>query len=135
ASPRETMLAHGVDATVPKIACASKQRALPGQVAAFLSSAEDFGRTNPMVVGAVPFSDSLPAHLVMPSEVVRARPLSVATPGGKGRDVPGELAGTPVPSPAEFEREVRRVSRRMGRDGIGGVVLARLLEMHERDGF
>ena len=133
ASPTGTLLAHDVDATVPKTACASRQEVLPGRVADFLRSAQDFGRTNPMVVGAVPFSDSLPAHLVLPSEVVHTRAMPMTAPGAGRAQRSREYDITPVPSPAEYEREVRRVLRRIDRGFAEKVVLARFLELRGRE--
>ncbi|WP_243787865.1 isochorismate synthase DhbC [Saccharopolyspora gloriosae] len=127
ASPRGSLLADGVDAVVPKTTCAGGRGGLPEQVAEFLRHAEEFGRVNPLVVGAVPFGENLPAHLVLPSEVRRAAPLTapVAAP-----DTPRlDYRLKQVPAPAEYERAVERVLKRLRDDEMSKVVLARSLEL------
>ncbi|GAB3289839.1 isochorismate synthase DhbC [Parasphingorhabdus pacifica] len=127
ASPRSAMLARGVEGTVPKVECATR-RGLAERVDEFLAGAADFGRSSPMVVGAVPFADDLPAHLVLPGEVVRESPLAagrVPTPT-PARAPDGALRQ--VPSPDEYQRGVRRALRRMDEDELNKVVLARMLE-------
>ncbi|MCX2733111.1 isochorismate synthase DhbC [Saccharopolyspora sp. NFXS83] len=131
ASPRGSMLARGVDAVVPKTTCSGGRGRLPEQVAEFLRHAEDFGRVNPLVVGAVPFGENLPAHLVLPSEVRRAAPLTAPqTPP----DMPRlDYRLKQVPAPAEYERAVERVLKRLRDDEMSKVVLARSLELTTPD--
>ncbi|MFR9728256.1 isochorismate synthase DhbC [Saccharopolyspora sp. MS10] len=126
ASPRGSMLARGVDAQVPKTT-AGGRAALPRQVAEFLRGAEEFGRVDPVVVGAVPFAENLPAHLVLPSSVHRAGPLTERV----GAPSPPELEYQlrQVPAPAEYERAVERVLKRLRDGGLTKVVLARSLEL------
>ncbi|GAA4840573.1 isochorismate synthase DhbC [Saccharopolyspora rosea] len=126
-SPRRgALLARGVDATVPKTRCARSD--LPRRVDDFLAAATEFGRRNPVVVGAVPFGEDLPAHLVLPSEVVRAAPLGAVVPRPPRPNAP-ECSVRPVPSPAEHERAVERVLRRIADGRLDKVVLARSLEL------
>ncbi|GAA0536621.1 isochorismate synthase DhbC [Saccharopolyspora subtropica] len=124
--PHGVLLGCGVAATVPKTQCA--RTGLPGRVADFLRSAEEFGRRNPVVVGAVPFDENLPAHLVMPEEVVRSAPLNVVVSRAPQTSVP-DCGVRPVPAPAEYERGVSRVLRRLDDGELGKVVLARSLEV------
>ncbi|GAA4882791.1 MULTISPECIES: isochorismate synthase DhbC [Saccharopolyspora] len=125
-SSRGMMLARGVDATVPKTSCARAD--LPGRVREFLAGAAEFGRHNPVVVGAVPFGPNLPAHLVLPSEVVRADPPAVAVPRSARGEAP-RCSVRQVPSAAEYERGVERVLRRFDDGDLSKVVLARTLEL------
>jgi isochorismate synthase len=125
-APHGVLLARGVAATVPKIQCARED--LPRRVSDFLTSATKFGRRNPVVVGAVPFGESLPAHLVLPEEVVRAAPLNVVVPQVPRSGAPG-CALRQVPAPGEYERGVSRVLRRMADGELSKVVLARSLEL------
>ncbi|SDY67477.1 isochorismate synthase [Saccharopolyspora shandongensis] len=125
-APHGVLLARGVSAIVPKTQCAREE--LPRRVADFLNSATEFGRRNPMVVGAVPFGESLPAHLVLPDEVVRAAPLNVVVPQPPRSDAP-DCSVRPVPAPAEYERGVSRVLRRLADGELSKVVLARSLEL------
>ncbi|MBB5157888.1 isochorismate synthase DhbC [Saccharopolyspora phatthalungensis] len=125
-APHSVLLARGVAATVPKTHCAREE--LPRRVSDFLYSATEFGRRNPIVVGAVPFGGSLPAHLVMPEEVVRAAPLNVVVPQAPRSRAP-DCAVRSVPTPAEYERSVSRVLRRMADGELSKVVLARSLEL------
>ena len=131
ASPRGSMLARGVDATVPKTSCVAGRDGLPGRVADFLHSAREFGRQDPMVGGAVPFDRALPAHLVLPAEVRRA---------GRLGDVPEVEAGPAqdyrlrqLPAPQEYERAVERVLKRLRSGELNKVVLARALELSTSD--
>ncbi|MCI2417548.1 isochorismate synthase DhbC [Saccharopolyspora sp. K220] len=125
-APNGVLLARGVAATVPKVQCAREE--LPRRVADFLASATEFGRRNPLVVGAVPFGESLPAHLVLPEEVVRATPLNVVVPQAPRRAT-RDCHVRPVPAPAEYERSVSRVLRRVTDGELSKVVLARSLEL------
>ncbi|GAA4615647.1 isochorismate synthase DhbC [Saccharopolyspora hordei] len=125
-TPRGVLLARGVAATVPKTQCARED--LPRRVADFFASAEEFGHRNPMVVGAVPFGDSLPAHLVLPEDVLRAEPLNVVVPR-TARSGALDCEVRPVPAPQEYERGVSRVLRRLEDGELSKVVLARSLEL------
>ncbi|MBA8824423.1 isochorismate synthase [Saccharopolyspora lacisalsi] len=127
-SPRGTMLARGAEATVPRTGTRAD---LPARVAEFLRDAEGFGRGNPMVVGAVPFADSLPAHLVLPDEVIHASPLDVLAPATESEEV--DCAVRAVPPPEEYERGVERVLRRIGDGELDKAVLARSLELSTPD--
>ncbi|MGW3468350.1 isochorismate synthase DhbC [Saccharopolyspora sp. NPDC000995] len=125
-SPHGVLLTCGVSATVSKTLCAREE--LPRRVEDFLNRATEFGRRNPLVVGAVPFGETLPAHLVLPEEVVRAAPLNVVVPQAP-RSGTLDCAARPVPAPAEYERGVSRVLRRMADGELSKVVLARSLEL------
>lgn len=131
ASPRGTMLARGVDATVPKSACSHRGTGLAMRVGEFLRGAEEFGRRNPLVVGAVPFDENLPAHLVLPSEVLRASPLPLTVPLSAPSVPIGDYAIRSVPEPAEYERGIRRALRRLDCGELDKVVLARSLELSQ----
>ncbi|MGP4017122.1 isochorismate synthase DhbC [Saccharopolyspora sp. 5N708] len=125
-APRGVLLARGVAATVPKTQCAREE--LPRRVADFLGSATEFGRRNPLVVGAVPFGENLPAHLVLPEEVVRATPLNVVVPRPPRGATPNYHVRA-VPAAAEYELGVGRVLRRLADGELSKVVLARSLEL------
>ncbi|MER6992608.1 isochorismate synthase DhbC [Saccharopolyspora hirsuta] len=125
-TPRGVLLARGVAATVPKTQCAREN--LPQRVSEFFNSAAEFGHRNPMVVGAVPFGNDLPAHLVLPEDVLRAEPLNVVVPQSPRSGAP-DCEVHPVPAPAEYERGVRRVLRRLEDGELSKVVLARSLEL------
>ncbi|GAA2792134.1 isochorismate synthase DhbC [Saccharopolyspora taberi] len=126
AGPKATMLGIGVEATVPKTGC--DRAGLAERVGGFLRSAKEFGRRNPVLVGAVPFAENLPAHLVMPTELVRVGALNVVVPG---LVEPGGTAFRmrQVPEPAEYARGVGRVLRRMRAGELSKVVLARSLHL------
>ena len=124
--PRGVLLTRGVAATMPKTQCAREQ--LPRRMREFLDGALEFGRRNPMVVGAVPFDDDLPAHLILPEEVVRAEPLNVLVPQAcAAADQRFEIR--PVPEPEEYELGVERLLRRMDDGELSNAVLARSLEL------
>ncbi|MER2091282.1 MAG: isochorismate synthase DhbC [Saccharopolyspora rectivirgula] len=125
-SPRGAVLARGVEAVVPKVRCG--KAGLPQKVAEFLAGARGFNRPDPMVVGAVPFGENLPAHLVLPSEVVRAEPLRTTGESVRSVNAP-ECAVQPVPLPEEYERGVQRVLRRIADGEMSKIVLARSLQL------
>jgi isochorismate synthase len=125
-SPRGVLLTRGVAATMSKTQCARSD--LPARMQEFLDGAVEFGRRNPMVVGAVPFGGTLPAHLVLPEEVVRAEPLNVLVPQQKPVSAPA-CSVRPVPEPEEYERGVARALRRMEHGDLTKAVLARSLEL------
>ncbi|GAB3691934.1 isochorismate synthase DhbC [Saccharopolyspora tripterygii] len=125
-SPRGVLLTRGVAATMSKTQCARSD--LPARMQEFLDGAMEFGRRNPMVVGAVPFGGTLPAHLVLPEEVVRAEPLNVLVPQQKPVSAP-TCAVRQVPEPDEYERGVARALRRMEHGDLTKAVLARSLEL------
>jgi isochorismate synthase len=127
ASPRGTLLARGVDATVPKTVCSLRRTSLAEWVGEFFDNARRFGRRSPIVVGAVPFDESLPAHLVLPGELVRSGPL-IAKPGGAA-EARREFTVRQTPGPREYERGVSRALRRLDRGDLQKVVLARSLEL------
>lgn len=126
ASPNEVMLGRGVDATVPKPTCVRAE--LPKRVSDFLAGAREFGRSNPMVVGAIPFGENLPAHLVLPSEVLRSTPLNVVVPQ-PARPSVADCVLREVPAKEEYERGVERVLARMREGKLSKAVLARSLEL------
>lgn len=130
ASQEGVLLGRGVDATVPKLTCARAD--LPGRVREFLTSAREFGRANSMVMGAIPFGENLPAHLVMPTELVRSPPLNVVVPQEALTAVSG-CTPREVPSGAEYERGVQRVLSRMRHGELSKAVLARSLELDTRE--
>lgn len=127
-SAQGTMLARDVEATVPKI---TRRAALAGQVAEFLRNAQRFGRANPLVVGAVPFSEDLPAHLVLPGDLVRTEPSS-RIPAPAGSEPPPEYVLRHLPAPAEYGRNVTRMLRRVDRGDVDRVALARSIECAAR---
>ncbi|TDC88318.1 isochorismate synthase DhbC [Saccharopolyspora aridisoli] len=125
-SPRGVLLTRGVGATMSKTQCARSD--LPARMQEFLDGAVEFGRRNPMVVGAVPFGGTLPAHLVMPEEVVRAEPLNALVSQRKPVST-AACSVRPVPEPEEYERGVARALRRMEGGDLTKAVLARSLEL------
>lgn len=132
AAPAGTLLAHGVEATVPKMGCANGSWPVVDRVAEFFDNANAFGRRDPVVVGAVPFDDSLPAHLVLPSEVVRAGSHETAAGGGPGAGADARRergAARVAPGPDEYVRGVRRALTRVGRGELDSVLLGRCLEL------
>lgn len=129
-APTGTLLAHGVEATVPKMGCANGSWPVAERVAEFFDNARAFGRRDPVVVGAVPFDEDLPAHLVLPSEVVRAGSCGTASGGGPGVDAGFDCGDARVtPGPDEYVRGVRRALTRVGRAELDSVLLGRCLEL------
>lgn len=124
-SPRGTLLADGVHATVPGGAGGAADAA-----AAALAEATAAGRPDPLVVGAVGFAADAPHSLVVPTLVRRAaagdrpgRPVRVPEPPGG----PWEVAHRPTPE--VYADGVRRALDLIAGDRLEKVVLARALDL------
>ncbi|WP_165495170.1 isochorismate synthase [Actinomadura roseirufa] len=109
---RADIAAMGVPAALPAAVAGALDAAPPGSV----------------VVGALPFRWDLPPRLHVPAKAQWAVPLR--PPRRVAAALASEAVVRAVPEPEEYERAVREALTRLARrDGLGKVVLARVLEV------
>ncbi|MBU8787673.1 MULTISPECIES: isochorismate synthase DhbC [Bacillus] len=127
-SPERTILAKGVFAEVPEEG-GHRLEHLAQQAASILKDAEQSGRQNPIIVGAVPFDETKPAQLTVPNEVWCAGPLTLEQdaqihPGpGPAYDI------EPIPQPGEYMRGVEKGLARIAEGDVSKIVLSRSLRL------
>ncbi|MER7848685.1 isochorismate synthase [Kitasatospora sp. NPDC096077] len=88
--------------------------------------------SDPVLVGAIPFSPDRPAELFVPERVHRAAPVaaSLRTVPVPDASTAGAWTRRPVPAPADYRAAVAEAVRLMGEDPtLAKVVLARTLEL------
>ncbi|MFF1546442.1 isochorismate synthase DhbC [Streptomyces sp. NPDC058291] len=126
ASPTRTLLAYGTRCQV-----AHDERPLSDRVQEALTAARLAGEPAPVAIGAIPFDDSAPAALVVPTVLHRAPALAadplIAFPAPR----PEPLAWTvrPVPEPERYGAAVAAAVQRMRAAEFDKVVLARALDL------
>lgn len=126
ASPEETLVARGVARTLR-----GERHTLAREVASLMAEREDDGDA-PILVGALPFDSTRPAHLFVPRTIVLTRGASTWTTG-PARPAParGSVRVAPRPSRSQYERAVSEALARMtngsSRSALQKVVLARSL--------
>ncbi|SDI08083.1 isochorismate synthase [Sinosporangium album] len=122
ASPQHTLLGLGTAAKVPSSTTLADLR---GAVAATLAD------TGGPIVGAIPFDDPASAHLLVPASTRWADPF---VPAEHPRaPSPATWRITPVPSPADHVRAVRRALDLLASHALDKVVLARSLELRSAE--
>ena len=129
ASPRRALLAKGVRARVASPGGPGQLRLLPDRVRALLARERRRpGEAAPLVVGAIPFDENLPAHLLVPQTVRWAAPFC---PAPDRRRLPSLSSFTTreVPEASVYLRAVEQAVARLRRGELEKVVLARSLEL------
>ncbi|WKB55526.1 isochorismate synthase [Eleftheria terrae] len=130
-SPRQSVLAHGVRATVPPCDI----DALPHRVQALLQAAQAEGVVRPLMLGAVPYHGDRPAHLFMPHSCLVG---AGAVPAAAHPSAPGPqgAAALPViaqqPPAASYLANVNRALEAMAQGGLQKVVLSRSMSVRTR---
>ncbi|MFC0708543.1 isochorismate synthase [Azorhizophilus paspali] len=125
ASPGQTLLAHGVAATLPLVMSGSPA-ALAGHAAAFLRKASEAGHAG-WLIGAIPFLPGAAAHLFIPEHVELAGGGRAALIGGP-RPV-RTVAARSEPAEAVYEQNVSRALKRIADGKLRKVVLSRSLHI------
>lgn len=120
-SPRHTLLAQGVLATVPSCNARGSEALLTRVDATLEEAAERHPR--PMVVGAIPFHDDTPARLTVP-ETVRWAPYAAETAQPEPSPV-SFSAAEQIPSPEEYMKAVSTALERLDSGRLEKIVLAR----------
>lgn len=137
ASPHGSLLAGPPVQTIPDRV--DPDRAAPerpgGERRELLARATALAGRSSVIVGAVPFDRSAPAHLMVPRGVRRAEPLRAADASAALADPPrtdGEYEVQAVPSPQDHAQGVARALDRLRAGGLTKVVLARSLRLRAR---
>ena len=129
ASPKRTMLARGVFATVPHEGGTDSMAGLPARVAAVLDASREAAHDIPVAVGAVPFDGRVAAQLVVPLTLQRAGPL-VFDPGAPAQlPLAAKYTMRPVPEPAAYLDGVAAALKLMQEGPLRKVVLSRSLHL------
>ncbi|WP_434048255.1 MULTISPECIES: isochorismate synthase DhbC [Sorangium] len=129
-SPTRTLLAQGAHDMILEPNDGDR---LPDRVARLLSTHGRAGQGLPMVVGAVPFNTTSPAHLIVPRSVQAAGPLNPAMDALR-REAPAAIQELRrIPEPREYVRAVETAVGLMRSEALSKVVLSRMLEMTLRE--
>lgn len=125
ASPRGTLLAQGVAATLPP----GDAESLPERAAALLGAIHAAPGERPLLVGALPFAPDAPAHLVLPQAVYSAEALGpdLDTPE---RPLVATYALQPIPAGTDYSRSVAAALEQLQDGALRKVVLARALQIN-----
>ncbi|MBN8468359.1 isochorismate synthase DhbC [Corallococcus exiguus] len=129
ASPKRTMLARGVFATVPDAGGANSLDGLPERVAAVLNASRDAAHDIPVAVGAVPFDGKVAAHLVVPMTIQRAGPMVFDAAAAARSPLAGQYTLRPVPEPSAYKDGVAAALKLMQEGPLRKVVLSRSLHV------
>ncbi|MDX6740074.1 isochorismate synthase [Actinocorallia sp. A-T 12471] len=127
-SPRHTLLAQGVHATVPSCNAHDPVTTL-SRVRATLDAAASSGHPRPIVVGALPFHGATPARLTVPGTVRWAGPRA-ARPEVDTEPISFATVKH-VPEPEEYMRGVSTALSRMQGGPLEKIVLSRSVRLQE----
>ncbi|MFC5475409.1 isochorismate synthase [Paraherbaspirillum soli] len=135
ASPRRTLLAHGIKAVVP--ACDGSR--LAATAAAALKDAEREGEPAPVLMGAVPFrldAGSAPARLFIPERLASGTGVAGAMEDhvAAAQSAAARLSSAPQaqPTPDGYRNNVRHALARIRNAELEKVVLSRSLTLDAR---
>ncbi|NBD11319.1 isochorismate synthase DhbC [Corallococcus silvisoli] len=129
ASPRRTMLARGVFATVPDAGGTNSLEGLPERVAAVLDASREAAHDIPVAVGAVPFDGKVAAQLVVPMTIQRAGPMVFDASAPSQSPLGSRYTLRPVPEPAAYMQGVAEALKLMQEGPLRKVVLSRSLHV------
>lgn len=125
-SPTRTLLAQGAHDMILEPNDGDR---LSDRVARVLAAQSRAGQGLPMVVGAVPFNRTSPAHLIVPRTVHGAGPLNPAMDASR-REAPVSIqALRRIPEPRDYVCAVETAVGLMRTEALSKVVLSRMLEM------
>ncbi|UQA63141.1 isochorismate synthase DhbC [Polyangium aurulentum] len=128
-SPKGTILAQGVREIVAEPSGTASREGLPERVTAVLAALERSGHGRPMAVGALPFDDTSPAHLLVPTSIKVAGPLQAASISVRA---PSPVSASEIRMSADRDEYLRGVERALAMirsDALSKVVLSRMLEL------
>nr|WP_324291420.1 isochorismate synthase DhbC [Corallococcus sp. bb12-1] len=129
ATPKRTMLARGVFATVPHSGGTNSLEGLPARVAAVLDASREAAHDIPVAVGAVPFDGRVEAQLVVPMTLQRAGPLVFDAASPAQLPLASRYTMRPVPEPAAYLSGVAAALKLMQEGPLRKVVLSRSLHL------
>lgn len=128
-SPRKTLLTHGAYSRLP-VPSETDRRSLMERVAELLGFAKQAGRTEAVVVGAVPFNTLKPANLFVPltAQWYDSLPFSLSKRPERPQISSCEVMS--IPEPAEFKEGVKRMLELIRNGVLQKAVLSRTLHIH-----
>ncbi|MBD8499324.1 isochorismate synthase DhbC [Paenibacillus arenosi] len=127
-SPRKTLLTQGEYARL-SYPTGSESKPLPQRVAELLETAKRAGRTQSIVVGAIPFHTNKPAHLFIPGAVEMYDALKFASDRAPERPQISNYQVQPVPEPEQFKQGVNRLLELFHAGVLQKAVLSRTLHI------
>ncbi|WP_437330564.1 isochorismate synthase DhbC [Sorangium sp. So ce381] len=135
ASPTRTLLAQGVHDMILEPNGADQGDRLADRVTRVLAAASRAGAGQglPMVVGAVPFNSTSPAHLIVPRTIQSAGPLNHTSESPRAHLPIAIQELRQVPEPRDYVRGVETAVGLMRSEVLSKVVLSRMLEMVLRE--
>ncbi|OMF80935.1 isochorismate synthase DhbC [Paenibacillus glucanolyticus] len=128
-SPRKTLLTHGEYSRL-SIPSGNDNRSLPERVEELLGAAKQAGRTEAVVVGAIPFNTLQPTNLFIPLTAQWYDSLQFTTGEAPERPQISGYEVQPVPGPTQFKQGVDRVLELIRQDVLQKAVLSRTLHIH-----
>lgn len=128
-SPTRTILAQEAREVVSHAAWASRGERLEDRVAALLAGAEASGNARPLVVGALPFDNASPAHLVVSRALLSEGPLGHAAVASQPPSPVSNGRPRMVPEPRDYVRGVEKALELMRTEALSKVVLSRMVEV------
>lgn len=128
-SPHQTILAEGAFTTVPSRRGPDALTNLPQRIAKLLDSLKSSKHCAPVVVGAVPFDYTMPAHLVVPTKARWAGPLSFPSSLQETRRLVNACEIRDVPEPKEYMHSVEQGLARLRTGELQKIVLSRSLHL------
>ena len=127
ASPYHTLLTQGIYAKLPDTEERNHWKSLPGNVTNLLKQAKRSEQDIPLIVGAIPFDDTSPAHLIIPTTFGSAGPLHSETIVSVPQtDIPCNVRL--VPEAQEYVGNVEAGLSLLRTEQLDKIVLARTLE-------
>ncbi|TVX93665.1 isochorismate synthase DhbC [Paenibacillus agilis] len=127
-SPRKTLLTQGEYARL-SYPTGSESKLLPQRVAELLEAAKRAGRTQSIVVGAIPFHTDKPAHLFIPGTVEMYDGLRFLSASAPERPQISNYQVQPVPEPEQFKQGVNRLLELFQEGVLQKAVLSRTLHI------
>ncbi|XXY49778.1 isochorismate synthase DhbC [Sorangium sp. So ce269] len=132
-SPTRTLLAQGVHDVILEPNGADGDDRLADRVTRLLAAQGRHGHGLPIVVGAVPFNSTSPAHLIVPRTIQSAGPLNPVAEALRREPPPALQELRMFPEPRDYVRGVELAVDLMRSEALRKVVLSRMLEMTVRE--
>ncbi|MGF7045586.1 isochorismate synthase [Paenibacillus sp. DS2015] len=128
-SPQRTLLAQGTFSEMPTHEGTEELGSLPERVTAFLTHVKQSQHNVSVVVGAVPFDHTKPAHLIVPMTIQWGDGLHFESMNQKEQTLTSEYEICAIPEPAEYVRGVEQGLKHMESSDLCKVVLSRTLQL------
>ncbi|HEY2491354.1 MAG TPA: isochorismate synthase DhbC [Paenibacillus sp.] len=128
-SPQRTLLAQGTFSEMPTYEGTEELSSLPKRVTAFLNHVKQSQHNISVVVGAVPFDHTKPAHLTVPTTIQWGDGLHFESTNQKEQSLTSKYEICAIPEPAEYVRGVEQGLNHLESSDLCKVVLSRTLQL------